>query len=153
MNRTQKGASMEGQTGKNYSDKHGPGEQPDPAIKTAIIAREKNKTISCAEMFKIADELGVLPANVGKTADLLDIRLLKCQLGLFGYQPEKKIVKPVSDAAPEILEAIRDELADGALPCRSAWQIGARFGVPKMRVSGICEAMGIKIKPCQLGAF
>jgi hypothetical protein len=144
---------MERQTDKKYSDKHGPGEQPDETIKAAVMGREKNGMISCAEIFKIAGETGALPADVGKTTDLLDIRLSKCQLGLFGYQPEKKIVKPVPDAAPEISAAIRDELVDGVLPCRHAWGVASRFGVPKMRVSGICEAMGVKIKPCQLGAF
>lgn len=144
---------MERPTGKKYSDKHDAGEMPDETIKTAVMAREKNGTITCAEIFNISEQLGALPAEVGKTTDLLDIRLLKCQLGLFGYQPEKKIIKPVQDSTPELSAAIRDELVDGALPCRHAWGIASRFSVPKMRVSGICEAMGIKIKPCQLGAF
>ena len=44
-------------------------------------------------------------------------------------------------------------LAEKKLSCRAAWDIAHRFKVPKMAVSAACEALNIKIKPCQLGAF
>jgi hypothetical protein len=49
--------------------------------------------------------------------------------------------------------AIREKLKNGKLACHRAWEIAAAFQVPKMAVSAACEAMQIKIKPCQLGAF
>jgi len=85
--------------------------------------------------------------------DLLDLRLSKCQLGLFGYQPAKKVVKARAPENREIEGAIRDALDDGKLACRDAWDIAGRIKVPKMAVSGACESLGLKIKPCQLGAF
>ena len=54
---------------------------------------------------------------------------------------------------PEVAAAIRDALENDRLPCRAAWEIAERFGLRKMAVSGACEALGIKIKPCQMGAF
>jgi hypothetical protein len=91
--------------------------------------------------------------EVGKTADLLGCRLTKCQLGLFGYSPEKKIVGPKHPEEPAVTQAIEDEAKNGRISCRQAWGIAKRFGVRKMTVSSACEAINIKIKPCQLGAF
>jgi hypothetical protein len=54
---------------------------------------------------------------------------------------------------PALAEAIEAALEQGRLPCRAAWALAERFKLRKMAVSGACEALGIKIKPCQLGAF
>jgi hypothetical protein len=138
---------------KNFSEKHGADAKPDIAVRDEILKHAKNREIACAVAFRIARDLGVSPDIVGRNTDLLNFRLVKCQLGLFGYAPESKIVKPKDSADPEIEKAVSDAVTDGRLPCRSAWEIASRFNVPKMRVSGVCEAMNIKIKPCQLGAF
>jgi hypothetical protein len=90
---------------------------------------------------------------VGKTADLMEYRLVKCQLGLFGYKPGSDILTPATPENPAVVEAIRNGLVDGRLPCKTAWKIAADHDVRKMTVSAACEALGIKIKPCQLGAF
>ena len=118
-----------------------------------IQKRIKGNAIACAVVFDIAKLTNVLPDRVGRTADLMNIRLTKCQLGLFGYPPKNKIVKPATDIESELSDAIRNGLVGDRLPCRNAWEIAARFGVPRMTVSGACETLGIKIKPCQLGAF
>jgi hypothetical protein len=74
-------------------------------------------------------------------------------LGLFGYLPEKKIVKPQKPENQNLEDAIRDALVEGKLSCERAWEISRSFNVPKMTVSAVCEQLKIKIKPCQLGAF
>jgi hypothetical protein len=81
------------------------------------------------------------------------LRLVKCQLGLFGYHPEKKIVKPAASVRLDLEEAILAGLANERLPCQTAWLISDQLSIDKMEVSAACDAMGIKIKPCQLGAF
>jgi hypothetical protein len=139
--------------GRKFSAKHGPDAQADPIVKDQVIKNAANGNLACAVAFKIAAELGVPPAEIGKTVDLLDLRLNKCQLGLFGYQPDKKAVKARAPENREMEGAIRNALAGGKLTCRDVWDIADRFGVPKMAVSGACEHLGIKIKPCQLGAF
>jgi hypothetical protein len=103
--------------------------------------------------FQIAAELEVSPDEIGKTVDLLDLKLNKCQLGLFGYKPHKKKVTARAPENRQMVEAIQNALVDGRLPCRDAWAIASRFKAPKMAVSGVCESLSIKIKPCQLGAF
>jgi len=103
--------------------------------------------------FEIVKTLQVSPEAVGKNVDMLDFKLAKCQLGLFGYQPEKKIVKPQDTVDEKLKDAIVDALVQERLSCKIAWEIASRLQIPKMTVSNVCEAMGIKIKNCQLGAF
>ena len=144
---------MSRSTKKSFSEKHGADQKPEDFIQKEVQKRIKDNAIACAVIFDIAKLLNVLPDRVGRTADLMNIRLAKCQLGLFGYPPKNKIVEPASDIDPELSDAIRKGIVGDRLPCRVAWEIAARFGIPRMTVSGTCEALGIKIKPCQLGAF
>ena len=144
---------MTREKGQKFSEKHGSQAQIDPGIQAQIEKKARNGQVSCAAAFQIAEALGVSPADVGKNLDLLELKLNKCQLGLFGYKPDKKAVKPEKPANRQLEAAVRAALVEGKLPCRDAWRIAGRFNVPKMTVSGACEALGVKIKPCQLGAF
>ena len=136
-----------------FAQKHGSDAKLDILIKNEIINRSKDNKIPCAVAFEIAKELQVSADTVGMTVDLINYRLEKCQLGLFGYQPNKKIVKPQNKVSEDLKDAISDALIQGRLSCKNAWDIASHFKVHKMKVSGACEAMGIKIKHCQLGAF
>jgi hypothetical protein len=119
-----------------------------------ILARQvKNGELPCAVAFDMANKYHIPPSAIGECADRLKIRLVKCQLGLFGYHPEKKIIKPAVQVGAELKAAIQGALVNGRLPCASAWNISKQLSVSKMDVSGSCEAMAVKIKPCQLGAF
>jgi hypothetical protein len=139
--------------GQKFSDKHDASAKIDERIKNALQQQTKDNDLPCAVAFKIAETLQVSPFDVGKTADLMEMGLVKCQLGLFGYKPEKKIVKPKAPQQPGLEQTIRDSLLDGKLPCSKAWEIAKNHDLSKMAVSGICEHLKIKIKPCQLGAF
>ena len=123
------------------------------AIKAQFQKRCKEKQLACALAFDIAKSLDLDPGLVGKAADILAYRLVKCQLGLFGHQPRYKRVTPQKTDRQDLLAAIQEALVDGKLPCGRAWQIAAQFGIGKMKISNICEHLQIKIKPCQLGAF
>ena len=138
---------------KGYGAKHTPGEKPDPRIAVALRERAPEGRVSCAEAFAVAAELAAEPAEVGKTADLLGMRLTHCQLGLFGYAPEKAIVKPADRVAPELEKQIREGLEDGRLSCLRAWGIAGELGLARLAVACAAEALGIRIRPCQLGAF
>ena len=136
-----------------FSTKHPSDQQPDPVIKQAIEQKCQKDGLPCAVAFDIARELKVSPAAVGKTADLMNYRLVKCQLGLFGYTPEKKIVRAAKTVDADLKEALQESLVNNRLPCESAWEIAERFQLRKMALSSACETLGIKVKPCQLGAF
>lgn len=136
----------------HYSRKHPETKQIDETLAHAIRERAKHGCISCAVAHDIARNLLSPPEEVGVAIDMLEIRLIKCQLGLFGY-PQKKIVIPAKEISEELREEIEKKLKDGKLPCKMAWDIAKKLGLRKMEVSSACEALGIKIGPCQLGAF
>jgi hypothetical protein len=136
-----------------YSRKHPPGTLPDPAIVTAIEEVVEDSRVSCAVAHDLAEELGVTPAKVGKTMDLLDYRISKCQMGIFGYEPQKKILKAAETVSDEPRDKLQFAAPDGRLSCAACWKIAQTLGMQKIAVAAACETLGLKIKPCQLGAF
>ena len=144
---------MSSDSHEGYASKQSSDYKPDPVLVEEIKANLKKGMLPCAVAFKIAKALQFPPREVGKAADSQEIPLAKCQLGLFGYLPEKKIVKPETDAPAELLDALKAALENDRLPCASLWRIAEQFKMPKMKVSAVCDGHDIKIKPCQLGAF
>lgn len=136
----------------HYSSKHPADAAFDPALAAAIREKQEAGCVACASAFTVAREHEISPAEVGKTIDLLDLRLVKCQLGLFGY-PDNKAVTPADTIPSPLQAAIQSRSDEGRLSCRACWEIAEAQHLPKMTVSAACEALGIKIKPCQLGAF
>lgn len=122
-------------------------------ITEKILEAAKGKELPCAMAFDLARRLSITPAEVGRHADGVEVHLTKCQLGLFGHRPDKKIVKPADAVAPELEVEISKALVNDRLPCAAAWRLSERFNIGKMAVSAACEHLGVKIKPCQLGAF
>ncbi len=139
---------------KKYKDKTLPETwEPISSVVDALKQTAKNGNISCRMATKIAADLNINPIEVGRTTDFLGINIVKCQLGLFGYKPEKKIITPAQSISAELESAIIDASTNGRLTCKAAWDIAFRLRISKMDVSSACETMGIKIKKCQLGAF
>ncbi|MBC8200133.1 MAG: hypothetical protein H8E80_08865 [Desulfobacteraceae bacterium] len=138
---------------KQFAQKHKSGLKPDNLIKAEILNCSVKGKLPCFVAFKIATKLRVSPGDVRKTVDLLNFRLAKCQLGLYGYQPKKKKVKPKMPLDQSLKNAITDAVVDGKLSCKKVWEIASLCNVHKLRVSCACEAMKIKIIKCQLGAF
>jgi hypothetical protein len=122
-------------------------------IEKALQAAAEDGHLSCAAAFEVAAAFDLPAGEVGELADRLGLHLWRCQLGLFGYPPRKKIVIPLESVDEELAEAIRAGLENDRLPCRTAWAIAERLAIPRMQVSAACETLEIKIKPCQLGAF
>jgi len=125
----------------------------DDELKKEILEQVKNNGMSCKKAEEISAELGFKLAETGQAIDILNIKLTKCQLGLFGYGEEKKIVQPAKEIAPELKDSIMSSLQDGSLSCAAAWDIASKLNMSRLKVAAACEALGIKIKPCQLGAF
>lgn len=136
-----------------YKEKHPSALPADPEIVQAVKERIVDGVITCADAATIASDLQKSMREIGIVLDILEVSLTKCQLGLFGYQPAKKIISPAISVTQEMETAITRGLSDGCLPCAAAWKIAETLSLPKMNVSSACETMKIKIKPCQLGAF
>lgn len=137
----------------DFASKRKGGEVPDARLAEAVKARSVEGEFSCAQAEELAEGVSSAMAKIGLALYCLGIRINRCQLGLFGYSPEGRVVKPAESVAPELKDAIGRALADGRLPCVAAWSIAASLGLPRMEVARACEAMKIKVKPCQLGAF
>ncbi len=137
----------------HYARKHPSDREIDQKVADAVKGRIMEDKISCAAAFKIAGDLKVSPREVGFTIDVLEIAITKCQLGLFGYDPDSKFVKPAESVSSELEDAIHQALVDHRLTCTAAWEIAERLGLGKMDVASACEALKIKIASCQLGTF
>jgi hypothetical protein len=137
----------------NYKAKHSSGSKLDQKIARSLEKETADGKITCAAASDIADELGASMKEVGLAIDLMEIEISKCQLGLFGYSPQKMAVKPAEAVEVNLEKAIRGALVNDRLSCAAAWSIARTFRIPKMAVSSACEALKIKVKPCQLGAF
>jgi hypothetical protein len=137
----------------HYAKKHPADHKVKQEIAQAVKQMASNGELSCAAAHKIATDLEVSPEEVGSGIDLLEVRIVKCQLGLFGYKPEKKVVKPAESVTETLEKAIRESLSDGRLSCAVAWKIAKKLGIARMAVSSACDALKIKMVSCQLGAF
>ncbi|MBI4772919.1 MAG: hypothetical protein HY788_01845 [Deltaproteobacteria bacterium] len=136
-----------------YSAKWGSEIQVDDRLAEAVLARSNDGKIKCAQAFLVVSEWRVGPLEVGRVADLKELRITHCQLGLFGYGDQKKAVTPAAEIRPDLEGLVRNALEDERLTCAEAWKIAESCHVPKMEVSALCERLQIKIGSCQLGAF
>lgn len=138
----------------HYGEKHGRRAQLDQPIADAVRKSSTEGKMPCAEAFRIAKQMGIEPSEVGRALDLLEMKIIKCQLGLFGHERGRHlIVEPCNAVRPELEEALRAGLVDGRLPCAIAWRIAKRFNVAKMSITSACERLNLHISQCQLGAF
>ncbi len=137
----------------HYSAKHPEGTLYDAALAAALADTAEDGRITCTAAHGLAETFKVAPSEIGKTADLLEYRIIKCQLGLYGYSPEKRIVKAAEDVSDDLRDRLLAAATGGRISCASCWKIARTLGVEKMAVSGACEHLGLKVKHCQLGAF
>ena len=140
----------------NYRGKHDATATVNERISDAVQEKAKETRLSCAAAAKIAEELDVSMEEVGTAADFLEIKVNKCQLGLFGYthsKGKKRIMEPATNVEPKLEAAIRARLQNGKLPCLAQWEIAKELGVKKIDVCAAADGLGIKSSICQLGAF
>lgn len=109
--------------------------------------------LPCASAFKIARRLQVSPHQVGEVANEFDVKISRCQLGLFGYGPEGSPLEPMQEVEGELEARIRDRVIGGELPCTTAWDIAGELTMKRIDVARAAERLGIRITQCQLGCF
>jgi hypothetical protein len=136
-----------------YGKKRSPEIQLNQAIAEAVKKETTGGNITCLAAFKVAGRVKVTPEEVGITVDSLEIPIIKCQLGLFGYGSSDKGVMAAENVSPALEATIKEGLVKGKLPCASAWEIAVKFKVAKKEIASACESLKIKISSCQLGAF
>ena len=137
----------------HYAGKHSKDTKINLEIAKAIKEKIKDGKISCAAAHTVSEDLSVQVSETGINIDLQEIRLSKCQLGLFGYGGKKKLVKPAEKITSKLETAINNRVKDTCISCFHCWEIAREEKCSKLDVANGCEAMKIKITPCQLGAF
>ena len=139
-----------------YAAKHPPGTTLNEQIATAIREKSSGGKLVCAMGEKISKELKVGIAKVGITADLLEMKIKECQLGLFGWSGKPnhgKDIQAADSVSVEIKSALVKAAMNGIVTCAALWTIADRLGVERKVVSAVCETLGLKIRSCQLGTF
>ncbi|MDX9785505.1 MAG: hypothetical protein RBT11_01925 [Desulfobacterales bacterium] len=143
---------MKQENDKNFADKH-TGKTPNARIEAEITTKIINGELPCVLAFDIATRLNIKPAEVGVTCDLMNLKISKCQLGLFGYHLEHKVASGKKEPVALLKDALMAAQFNHRITCETAWNIAAELKVGKIAVGNGCEALGIKIKACQLGVF
>lgn len=138
---------------RKHREKNPSNRKPREEIARAVTEKAQDGRLTCAAAHSIAERMNVPAEEVGFTADVLGVKIAKCQLGLFGHGPGNKKIGPASEISPVLKQAIESSIVNGRLGCAAAWGIAEELHISRMEVSSACEAMKIKISSCQLGAF
>jgi len=111
--------------------------------------------LPCAHAFRIAQANRVGVSQVREAADGLEVRISRCQLGLFGYEDlgERRPVRKLPEVPESLAAQIQEGLVDGRLPCAAAWKLADDEGLPRLLLGCACETLDVRIAPCQLGCF
>ncbi len=136
----------------HYAKKH-QGKAIDENISKKILSLAENKNLTCAAAHRIAKDLDIPPGDIGIQTDLMEFRITKCQLGLFGYFPEPKKINPDIEISEDLTAALAKTINDNRISCRQCWEIAHSLKIKKVDLGSACEKKDIKIKFCQLGAF
>ena len=139
-----------------YAVKHPSGKALNEKVARMVRKKSPGGELACAMAEKISKELGVEIPEVGFTADLLEIKIKKCQLGLFGYGKKPnhgKDIQAADSVSDEMKCAIEEAAENGEVTCAALWRIADRLGTKRKEVSAACEALKLKIRECQLGTF
>ena len=147
---------MQQNTAAHYALKH-----TEQSICPEVVNALKNKAvegrISCAAVHAIARSFHMPPLEVGVQADIIELRLTRCILGLFGHERKKQESRKNLDIhvhiSSELKKIILKQAKDKKITCIECWGIARQLKLKPSHVSSACEKMGIKIKPCQIGAF
>lgn len=129
-------------------------ERPDKAIAAKLeAAANADKHIACLAAHQIAQELNCPPLKVGQTADLIGVRINRCQLGLFGHKDVEAQPFSKDDISQEMRAAVESVVSDGKIACKPCWRLADQFALSRPQMGTLCDELGLKVSPCQLGAF
>ncbi len=137
----------------HYAGKHPAETKIDSHVAEALQQRISEGKITCEAAHEVAQALNVAPLDIGVAIDLLEVKISVCQLGLFGYGPQRKAAVSGADLPSQMKAAIEAASVDNHLSCAAAWDIAKRLGVARTAVMSACDQLKVKLSSCQLGTF
>jgi hypothetical protein len=121
-------------------------------LESTVKAAIKDGCLSCPVGWKIAKDIAIPRIAVGAAMDRLGVRIANCQLGFFKVDKTPADNEP-RESSQDVATALRDLDAAGCLTCAVAFELARRLKTTPMKVSGAANALGLKIRNCQLGCF
>ena len=105
----------------------------------------ENGKINCLDGFKLAKKLGVEPGEIGEITKKLNIKIDKCELGVFG-------TNNFIDKDEEIYEKLLTKADEKKnILCKDAWLVAKEFSLKK--VGSTTKNSDLEVIYCQLGCF
>ena len=92
---------MKKKSNQGYAAKHDASAPLDAELARAFDNEQGAQGVSCEQAHAVADRLRKAPQETGRVLDLLNRPIVRCQLGLFGYTPRKRIVAPATGIDPD----------------------------------------------------
>lgn len=135
-----------------FAEKH-EGQNIDSEAAEKLRNLSENNKISCAAAHRAAAALNVSPEEIGIQIDLLELKIIECQIGLFGYRDTGKMLDESIIVAPELNEKLNQKSTHGRISCFDCWNIATELKTKRLTVGSACQKLQISIKPCQLGTF
>jgi hypothetical protein len=130
---------------------------PSEKISEMITLYPEKDKLPCAVAHYIAAYLKCDPVEVGKVSTKIGVKLYQCQLGLFGYGRKGKSAYKLTgrkvEVDQEVLDLIKANASNGKISCARLWEIADSKGIMRAEAGNAADALGIKVTPCQLGAF
>ncbi len=127
--------------------------QSDPDVAGKIRDLSVNNRITCANAHRAATSLEISPEEIGIQIDLLEFKIIACQMGLFGYADTQKKLDLIADIDSTLDKAIDLKTVEHRISCLDCWKIAQQIKAKKLSVGSACEKKKIRIRPCQLGIF
>jgi len=124
-------------------------------IESTVLSALRDGRLPCAFAFRLADKHGWTAAEIGAEATRLDVRISRCQLGLFGYDRfrQKGFVQQLAEVPGDVTVSLRAAAVDTEIACAALWRIAEEHGLPRIAIACATETLGLRVSPCQLGCF
>ena len=122
-------------------------------LENLVKASLKDGYLSCPVAWVIAKKSNVPKIVVGEITDSLGIRITNCQLGCFKIEKTPYNNSSYSNINGEICNILKELHETDQLTCAKAFELARQFNLKSMVIANEVNAMGLKIRGCQLGCF
>ena len=122
-------------------------------LESVVKASLKDGYLSCPVAWGIARKFNVTKTTIGVIADRLGIRITNCQLGYFKIEKTPYDNSSYSNIDGEICNILKELHETDQLTCAKAFELARQFNLKPIVIANEVNAMGLKIRGCQLGCF